>query len=114
MIGVPVVTCCPLASSVNTPDMIFTASGSCRCVVKRDCPGRRRSSSRWMSSTTSGMRGGQPSTTQPIAGPWLSPKLVKRNMRPKVLKDMDDVLGALPNPVKLNDTYDPVKHTASY
>src|SRR3569623_858654 len=41
-----------------------------------------------MSSTASGMRGGQPSTTQPIAGPWLSPKLVKRIMRPKVLKDI--------------------------
>ena len=45
-IGVPVVTCMPLRSSVKTPDMIFAASGSCRCVVKRDCPGRRRSSSR--------------------------------------------------------------------
>jgi hypothetical protein len=40
------------------------------------------------------MRGGQPSTTQPIAGPWLSPKLVKRNMWPNVLNDMQDVLGA--------------------
>src|SRR5665213_2185319 len=87
MMGVPVVTCLP-SSPGKTPDMIFTASGSCRCVVKRDCPGRRRSSSRWMSSTARGMRGGQPSTTQPIAAPWLSPKLVKRNIWPKVLNDM--------------------------
>jgi hypothetical protein len=34
------------------------------------------------------MRGGQPSTTQPIAGPWLSPKVVTRNKWPNVLKDM--------------------------
>ena len=88
MIGVPVVTCWPLRSSVNTPDMIFTASGSWRWVVKRDWPGRRRSSSAWMSAASSGMRGGQPSTTQPIAAPWLSPKVVNRNMWPKVLKDM--------------------------
>jgi hypothetical protein len=36
------------------------------------------------------MRGGQPSTTQPIAGPWLSPKVVTRNMWPNVLKDMTE------------------------
>src|ERR1700693_1427978 len=35
------------------------------------------------------MRGGQPSTTQPIAGPWLSPKVVTRKRCPKVLNDMD-------------------------
>src|SRR5471032_2066538 len=34
------------------------------------------------------MRCGQPSTTQPIAGPWLSPKVVTRNKWPNVLKDM--------------------------
>ena len=34
------------------------------------------------------MRGGQPSTTQPIAGPWLSPQVVTRNRWPKVLCDM--------------------------
>ncbi len=37
---------------------------------------------------TQGIRGGQPSTTQPIAGPWLSPKVVTRNNWPKVLKDI--------------------------
>src|ERR1700724_3540783 len=34
------------------------------------------------------MPGGQPSTTQPIAGPWLSPKVVTRNRWPNVLNDM--------------------------
>ncbi len=34
-IGVPVVTCTPF-SSLNTPERILTASGSWRCVVKRD------------------------------------------------------------------------------
>src|SRR6516162_701654 len=44
-----------------------------------------------MSASLSGMRGGQPSTTQPIAGPWLSPKVVTRNKCPNVLYDMGDV-----------------------
>jgi hypothetical protein len=35
-----------------------------------------------------GISGGQPSTTQPIAIPWLSPKVVTRNMWPKVLWDI--------------------------
>jgi len=34
------------------------------------------------------MPGGQPSMTQPMAGPWLSPKLVTRKISPKVLPDM--------------------------
>src|ERR1700682_5612339 len=41
-----------------------------------------------MSSPVSGSSGGQPSATQPIATPWLSPKVVTRNMWPKVLKDI--------------------------
>src|SRR5579862_8709721 len=41
-----------------------------------------------MSASVSGRRGGQPSTTQPIAGPWLSPKVVTRNKCPNVLNDM--------------------------
>src|SRR5271168_5071781 len=41
-----------------------------------------------MSISVSGMRGGQPSTTQPIAGPWLSPKVVTRNKWPNVLCDI--------------------------
>src|SRR5579883_1364669 len=41
-----------------------------------------------MSASVNGIRGGQPSTTQPIAGPWLSPKVVTRNRWPNVLKDM--------------------------
>src|SRR5665647_1903490 len=88
MMGVPVVTWPPLRSSENTPDRIFTASGSCRWVVKRDWPGRRLSRYFWISAGSSGMRGGQPSTTQPIAAPWLSPKLVNRNKWPKVLNDI--------------------------
>ena len=87
-IGVPVVTCTPVSGCAITPDRILTASGSCRWVVKRDWPGRRRSRSSWMSSLVSGICGGQPSTTQPIAIPWLSPKVVTRNMWPKVLKDI--------------------------
>src|SRR6516164_239436 len=42
-----------------------------------------------MSASVSAMRGGQPSTTQPIAAPWLSPKVVTRKRWPKVLNDME-------------------------
>ena len=41
-----------------------------------------------MSLASSGIPGGQPSTTQPIAGPWLSPQVVMRKRWPKVLWDM--------------------------
>src|SRR5262245_66411079 len=42
-----------------------------------------------MSVSVSGMRAGQPSTTQPIAGPWLSPKVVTLKRWPKVLNDIE-------------------------
>src|SRR5215472_5615498 len=38
-----------------------------------------------MSGSASGRRGGTPSTTTPIAGPWLSPQVVKRNKVPNEL-----------------------------
>src|SRR5947207_3124285 len=41
-----------------------------------------------MSAMLSGIFGGQPSTTQPIATPWLSPKVVTRKRWPNVLKDI--------------------------
>src|ERR1700761_7072022 len=41
-----------------------------------------------MSASDKAIRGGQPSTTQPIAGPWLSPQVVTRNRWPKELWDM--------------------------
>ena len=87
-IGVPVVTWRPVASSIMTPERIRASSGSRRWVVKREVPGRRRSSSAWRSAASSGRRGGQPSTTQPIPAPWLSPKVVTRKRWPKVLCDM--------------------------
>src|ERR1700761_9523185 len=68
-----------------------TRSGSCRWVVKRAWPGLRRWSHCWMSGSLKGRRGGTPSTTQPIAGPWLSPKVVKRNRVPKGFEDMASV-----------------------
>ena len=37
----------------------------------------------------SGVFEGQPSTIQPIAGPWDSPQVVKRNSFPKVLNDIN-------------------------
>ena len=54
----------------------------------RDVPVRRRSSSGWMSCSDSSRPGGQPSTMQPSAGPWLSPKLVTQKRWPNVLPDM--------------------------
>src|SRR5215813_9891881 len=38
-----------------------------------------------MSGSLNEMRDGTPSTTTPIAGPWLSPQVVNRNSVPKVL-----------------------------
>ena len=87
-IGVPVVTCRPESSSTITPERIRASSGSRRWVVKREVPGRLRLSSAWISAASSGMRGGQPSTTHPIPAPWLSPKVVTRKRWPKVLCDM--------------------------
>src|SRR2546429_294968 len=43
-----------------------------------------------MSASSSASPGGQPSTTQPIAGPCDSPKEVTANSLPMVLPDMDD------------------------
>src|SRR5262245_56749064 len=42
-----------------------------------------------MSDSASTSPGGQPSTTAPIAGPWLSPKVVTQQGRPMVLPDME-------------------------
>ena len=64
-IGVPVVT------PSYRPDRISTLSASLRCVTWRVVPGRRRSRSGWMSASVSAMPGGQPSITQPMAGPWI-------------------------------------------
>ena len=41
-----------------------------------------------MSVSLSAMRGGQPSSTAPNAGPWLSPQVVKRKTRPNVFQLM--------------------------
>ena len=71
-IGVPVVR------PSKTPETMRTRSASRRWVVKRDCPGRRRSSQGWMSLSASAMPGGAPSIMQPISGPWLSPQVVTR------------------------------------
>ncbi len=45
-----------------------------------------------MSASVSARPGGQPSTTQPIAGPWLSPNEVTQNSLPKVLPDISQFL----------------------
>ena len=71
-------------------------SDSRRCVTCRDVPGLRRSSSRWMSGASSAMPGGQPSTTQPIAGPCDSPNEVTQNSVPSVLPDMGRRRGGRP------------------
>ena len=64
---------------------ISTVSLSWRWVTYFDVPGLRASSQGWMSAAESGIPGGQPSTTPPIAGPWDSPQVVMRKMRPVVL-----------------------------
>jgi hypothetical protein len=51
-------------------------------VVILDCPGLRLSKSNCTASTSIGIPEGQPSIIPPIALPWDSPKLVKRNIFP--------------------------------
>ena len=72
----------PVVAPSNTPDRISTRSGSRRCVVNLDWPGLRRSSQCWISAAAKGMREGTPSTTTPMAGPWLSPQVVNLNSSP--------------------------------
>ncbi len=86
------VTCPPLRSSENTPDRILTSSGSRLWVTKRLVPGFLRSSQCWISPASRGTPGGQPSITQPRAGPWLSPQVVTRSRWPKVLWDIAGLL----------------------
>ena len=69
----------------STPDWISATSSSLRGVVILLWPGRRRFSSCWMSSTLSGILGGQPSTTTPMPGPWDSPQVLMRKSVPKLL-----------------------------
>ena len=59
-----------------------------RWLTNCEVPVRRRSTSRCRSASASASPGGQPSTMQPSAGPWLSPKLVTENNRPSVLPDI--------------------------
>src|SRR3546814_6222969 len=62
------------------------ASASCRAEVCRVRPVARRARSWAKSPAAIAMSGGQPSTTQPIAGPCDSPKVVTRNRCPNVFK----------------------------
>jgi hypothetical protein len=75
-------------AALEDPERISTSSGSRRCVTWREVPGLRRSSSAWMSAALIASPGGQPSTTQPIAGPCDSPNEVTANRVPMVLPDM--------------------------
>ena len=84
--GVPVVT--GPAPSSKVPDRMRTVSLLRLWVTKRLPPGFRWSSQGWMSASVRGIREGQPSMTQPMAGPWLSPQVVTRNRWPKLLWDM--------------------------
>ena len=75
----------PVVRPSKTPERISTVSASLRGVVMSLWPGRRRSSSAWISAAVIGRRGGQPSITTPMAGPWLSPQVVMRKIWPKLL-----------------------------
>lgn len=68
----------PVVSPDSMPERISTWSASWRWVTILDCPGRRRSSSNWISSAVMGSFGGHPSTTTPTPMPWDSPKVVLR------------------------------------
>ena len=98
----------PVVAPSKTPERIRTASVSRRWVVWRVLPGRRRSRSGWMSSSPSGSPGGQPSMTQPIAAPWLSPQVVTRNALPMVFPGIGRFYGTTSMNASENDDN---KHT---
>ena len=54
---------------LEAPDKMRTVSGSRRWLVNCEVPGRRRSTSACRSASAISNPGGQPSTTQPSAGP---------------------------------------------
>ena len=61
------------------PERISTSSASCRCEVWRLLPvARRVQVGRRIPRPLTAMPGGQPSMTQPMAGPWLSPNVRDR------------------------------------
>src|SRR5688572_9370677 len=82
----------PVVRPSNTPERIFTRSGSWRWLVNCDVPVRLGSRSAWMSASNRPRPGGHPSTIAPIAGPWLSPKVVTQKERPIVLPDIVESL----------------------
>src|SRR5262245_20589913 len=72
----------PRVRPSKRPEITSTWSASLRWVVSVLWPGRRRSSSRWMSATSTAIPGGMPSTTTPTPGPCDSPKVVTTKSRP--------------------------------
>src|ERR1044071_7491154 len=78
----------PVVFPSNTPERIFTTSPSRRWLTNCDVPVRRRSTSACSSASLISSPGGQPSTMQPSAGPWLSPKVVTVNSRPMEFPDI--------------------------
>src|SRR3990167_7522962 len=82
----------PVVLPSNTPDRIFTTSSSRRWVVYFEVPGLRRSRSPCRSASLSSSPGGQPSTMQPSARPWLSPKVVTVKSLPNELPDIGFLL----------------------
>jgi hypothetical protein len=63
-----------------------TASCSRRWLTNCEVPVRRRSTSRCRSASVSSSPGGQPSTMQPSAGPWLSPKVAMAVVQVRALQ----------------------------
>src|SRR5687768_9892629 len=80
----------PVVRPSKTPDNKRTTSASCLWLTNFEVPVRRRSTSACRSASLSSRPGGHPSTMQPSAGPWLSPKVVTANSLPKVLPDISN------------------------
>src|SRR3989442_4581901 len=91
LIGVPSV--CPS----KRPVRICTVAGFLPCDTSALCPGARGSGSGWMAASDRGSRGGQPSTTAPVAPPCDSPHVVTRKRRPQVLPMRRGYVSRCPN-----------------
>ena len=74
----------PVVRPFSTPLSRWTRSASVRPVERPSPRARRLSIWRAMKASSTGSPAHRPSSTAPMAGPWLSPKMVRQTLLPKV------------------------------
>ena len=74
----------PVVWPFTTPESSWTRSASTRGVERPSPRARRLSMQAAMNASSTGTPAAMPSSTPPMARPWLSPKMVSANALPKV------------------------------